>query len=326
MSSITNLLTDYNDKLNNIIIDKIQHYSPNYDKVNIYNTNKPSLLQKIWILTPKLKVVSIITKPNHKFYNVLPLRLLVSMADHKQFLLFIRRIEHKIGELITKTQIKSRVEENNKKYCILNVNMPYNGNNEFTFQIYNQNNQRIKASDIKSGCYVKCYLELSDVYINKDNYGCNWSVLQMKVYPEFNFSVCLFENDTTDTNNNPEEPEECYHCLYCPNNHVRTCMNLPTIPTDSALLPIAPPLPPSQVNLNISPTITPNPLVIRKTNNISNKPFVPSMSDLLGIKLKKVDVSTNKQVNDKYLCDILDVRNKLKPLEDLLEKELLMLQ
>ena len=335
---LQNLLTDHTDKLTNVIIDKIQYYTKNYDKVNVYNLNKPSLMQKIWILTPKLKVVSIVSKPNDKFHLSLPLRLLINNTEHKVFLNFLKRIEHKIGELITKTTIKSKVEENNRKFSILNVNMPFDGNNEFMFQVYNQHNKRMLVSNIKSGSYVKCFLELTDVYINNEKYGCNWSVLQMKVYPEFDFSVCLFENDLPEENKIKEE--ECYHCLYCPNHHVRTSMQIATIPVAPPLnIPIAPPLIPNELLHSIRSQHNIKPKEIEKVKKeIYLRPFVPTMNDLLNVKLKKVNINEDKVCEDKYLNNILDVKSRLKPVpedkleieedeeEDLLEKELRMLE
>ena len=75
MEDIEKYLTKWDaaklDKLDNIISDSLQNFTKDYQKINIYNNGLGLPLQKIWLLTPKLKIFkfsyknrNIITNPN----------------------------------------------------------------------------------------------------------------------------------------------------------------------------------------------------------------------------------------------------------------------
>jgi hypothetical protein len=180
---------------------------------------------------------------------------------------------------------------------------------EFRFHIYNHLNKRVNIQTINSGLYIKAFIELSEVWINDIEIGFNWNVLQLKVYPEFNFNTCLFIDDKVEEHES-DKVNECYHCLYCPNQHVRThyC-------TNNSIPYIQPPL--SMTNSNIAPP--PPPIISNKSNNNNNvKPissFIPSVKDLLSVKLKPINKNDKKETdsNSPTLNDIINVKKNLKP-------------
>lgn len=286
---IKSKLVPLTNRLDGLVIDQIQKYNKIYDKACIFNNN----FNKLWILTPKLKIISITTRISDRFNYSLPVRLLV---EDIKLLRFLKRLEKKIStELLPgKEMVPSYIKDSNN---IWKVNMPYNTNNEFTFQAYNQYNNRIAIEDITNGNAIM-YVELSDIYIKGNTYGCNWSILQMKVYRDFDFSKCLFDSDGVEEVFEP--PKECYHCMFCPNHHTRTAMRDYKIYCTQTPPPL--PLPPP-----------PPPPPPKKTNNTPIlASFAPTAQDLAKIKLKPVIKNYSSDKN-KYIEKIVDIKNHLKP-------------
>lgn len=293
---INNRLTDHiNDKLLNIVYD-----APTSKTLNIYN-NSIYYMQKIWIRTPILKIFRPMYLPTDKCKKSVPLTLLLNdMVPEAIYLhTFIKRLELKITKqvkLITnnnKLKNKSALKNIENFPPIFNVNMPFNkleNGYEFNFHIYNAANQRINIESIKNGKSTSLYLELTSIWINDTHFGYNWNIMQMKLYPELEFNKCLFDDEEVINN----APSECYHCLYCPNNHIRTLFNQPCyIPlvTKVSTVPVPPPMP------KTVPVFS------------KEKSYVPTVSDILSIKLKPV-TRKEKEESDSPI-DLLKIKEKL---------------
>jgi hypothetical protein len=253
--SIRNYLTPFDDNLEGLIHDDVQTYIFDYKKMNIYNKKIPIPAQKVWVETPKLKMIGKLLLPN-KQAGIISLLLYDQDPEIEKFRLFIEKIEDKIFDIVegiseNEMTFRSSIKYSENYYPTFSIQLPYNkkdNNLEFLFNIYDANNRKISYEKIISGSYIKTFIELSDVWMNATEFGINWKVLQMKIYPEFNFHSCLFEDGVPD--------------------HGKT--NIPLAP-----LPPFPPSPPS------SP---PQPKV---KNNIK---FVPTIGELLNIRnnLKKI--------------------------------------
>ena len=303
--TINKYLTSPDDKLTNITIEQL--YNNKYTKLDIYNhldtdINHDNIYQKIWILTPKLKIYSVINKMFDKFNYSLPFKLLLfnNNPEHKKLILFIKRLERKIIMDLKKSMnnIKNKSSlENRDNYVIFSTLMPIN-NGELSFHIYNSNNYRISLDEVRSKLDTRIYLELSNIYISDNFVGYNWTVLQMKVYPGFDFSKCLF--DDVCINEEKDKKESCYHCMFCPSNHVRTALNSNIHPSS-----IPPPPPP--------------PILMNLTFNKREKQEKQEKQE----KLDKPDKQTLNQSKSLYITvnDLLSVRERLKSVNKLEDKD-----
>lgn len=358
--NIDNLVTNYiEDDLSGLVItDKLYHGS-SYKKINVYNKLIKTPLQKIWIRMPKVKIFK---STIGLFLDQKSIPLSVYLAPNigkvRKFRVFIKKLERKIKKLLGfKNLGKSAIKKLDNFPDIFTVKMKsekVNNCHEFKFHVYNNFNKRVNLTTLKSGTYISAYIELSEVWINGDDFGFNWSVLQMKVYPEFDFTKCLFL-DETDCESEDEQPDECYHCMYCPNKHVRTHFCPSSHPHISNASNAQnsfnfnnfnnsniPPPPPMNIPINNPINITkPLPKIpTDKTNSPQNNKndneqrsfFVPpSVQDLLSVKLKPVKKNNDKYNNDKNNDNknndsendkdkiIKDVKSKLKSVENSFE-------
>ena len=101
----------------------------------------------------------------------------------------------------------------------MKINLPkfkFNNSNYLSFKIFNHNNKLINPKVLEKGCKISCFLELSEIWLNEKHIGCNWNVLQMKVYPELVFNKCLFYDEEPFEIKNENE---CFHCNNCINSH-----------------------------------------------------------------------------------------------------------
>ena len=294
---------------NDIDFSSAYSHSKNYYKIDIFNLKSIEPLQKIWIRTPKLKVTRSVYLGNSKISLSFPLILGPPDKNIKKFIHSITLIEDHIEQYM-KRQIeyqnhnfKRSINYKNNRYGILNSRLPivYGDNNEseLGLHIYNHHQRRILLNKIESNSTVACFLELSDIWIGKEDYGCNWNVLQMKLYPNIDFGYCLFSDDEEDIERNETD---CYHCLHCPNNHVTTPHRIENNTTYNSPAPI--------------PTATP----------LTARPLI-NIGDLLSAKNS---LSSNSTINDESntststrisfipsLTDIIDAKSRLKAKNDL---------
>lgn len=200
--NINDYLTSLDDQFTNLFHDDPQSYILDYKKMNIYNKNIQHPLNKIWLLTPKLKLSGKIYIPNkQKQVAIMSLVLYELDDDIKQFIECIKRIENYVSLEMTnlghhELTLKSCIRASNNFFPLLTLQMPFdtNANLEFPFGIYNTKNKMIKYNEIENGNFIGLYLELCDVWMNSKEYGINWKILQMKAYPEFDFTKCVFND------------------------------------------------------------------------------------------------------------------------------------
>jgi len=322
------LLTDYTSDNLDIVRSDVQNYGPKYKKINIYNRSIATPLQKVWLKTPKMKIFKPTFNPNNDGKSVtLTILLAPNTANIKKFKNFIKKLEQKVASLIDLTNdqsIRSSIRSAEGFPDNLTVKMPYikeGGCYEFLFHIYNSENKRISIKTLESGTYISCYIELTDVWISDVEFGFNWNVLQMKLYPEFDFSKCLFVDEGVDLKLDSQEKEqECYHCMFCPNKHVRThyCGTSMHLPMDMSLaLPQLPPLPPPPPPPPPPQTLSQKPLRIVKdsTPRVDIKAaFRPTVNDLLSVKLRPISQrSVTHQQPTNTDDDLTKIKNNLKP-------------
>lgn len=207
---LDNIFTDWKtDKLDKIESDELQPFFNEYEKINIYNFGKPVPLQKIWLRLPNLKVVQPTYQPDKKkSKGYISLQLFIYMIDPiiKKFYFFIRRLEKLVKNLLineynlTDIKLKSSLRKIKDNYVILSLKMPYiikDDTFKFDFNIYNEKNRKIdiNMNTICAGSYASTIVELSEVWIHNNEFAFNFNVMQMKITPEFNFSKCLFLED-----------------------------------------------------------------------------------------------------------------------------------
>lgn len=267
MDKISLHITPLNDNLDNLIYDNFQEYTKNYKKMNIYNANIDKPLQKIWFVTSKLKMNGKIYFSDKQQHSAL-LSLFLYGEEGVTLRKFIKKLEKKIHGIINddttkKIKLRSCIKKTNKFYSSIHLQLPYSKKDDniyFNFNIFNDKNEKINYKDVDSGSLIKVYVEVSDVWISKKEFGINLKVLQMKVYPEFDFlNECLFddynfiEDDKSKQNKN---------------------------------LPLPPPPPP--VKNSHKP---------KELNNNSIKAFVPTINDLMSVKLKPIINSSNNNPN-----------------------------
>jgi hypothetical protein len=319
-------LTDYtHDDFKNIVNDGLQQYGKIYKKINIYNRNINIPLQKIWMFMPRVKIFK-----NIKLYtntkNTFPLVVILGPNTGliKKFYMYIKKIERSIQTIvknITKKkvmQIKSSTRSAEGFPPLFNLQMPSIKNGdcyELKFQIYNSYGKRTSINSISQGTFAEAIIELSDVWISDKEFGINWNILQLQLFPEFNFSEFLFKDNVLD-NTHTEKQEECYHCLYCPNAHIRThvCANSFT-DYNTQFIPAPPPPPP--INIPIVPICrnTTTTDVDKKNKIVQEQPkgFAISVEDLSRIRLKPINKNKDDDIVPENGLEMLSsIRNNLK--------------
>lgn len=339
--SIHSFLTDFSqDKLYNLLTDDLQSHGYKYHKINIFNKNIDSPMQKIWVRVPKVKIIRPIFASSNSSGNnkSIPMTIILSPNTRtiNRFYMFIKRIERRVIKIVhaatdnNKLVIKSSIRSSDGFDPMMCLRLPFRSHVdkddscfEFSFHIYNHLNKRITPSRIQSGNFISAFIELSEVWIGEKEFGINWTVLQLKVYPDFNFNICLFD-DELEEESTGQYNDECYHCLYCPNQHVRTHMC-----SSSSLSPPPPPPPPI---FNPIITHTPSSYTPRTNQSTHQSPsiqpsgFIPSIQDLQSIKsrLKRIDVdndnngTNNHNLPNNYgslvptLYDILETKDNLR--------------
>ena len=265
---IKKYLTNLDSTALNLYIGDIHIYFNEYQKILIYNKDIDLPLHKILIRTPKVKILNQLSIENNISYRI-QIVIAPMTPEKKKFIDFILKIEDimdsKLNTLFEKKLNKrSALKEFNDYMAILELKTPLK-QKQFGFKCFDLNNDNIDIIDIKNGSYIACYIELSEIWINDDDYGFNWNVMQMKNYGPINFNICLFddENKEDDINNSIVQ----------------------VIP------PPPPPLPPPIPPIPLMPLLQapPNPHIQQ------NKSFIPSTEALISMKnkLKKVQ-SINK--------------------------------
>ena len=267
MSSIEARLTQINDDLSNLIHDDIQSYVGEYKKINVFNNNIKIPLQKIWLLSPKLKMLGkVYILGKQKVSGTLTLILYELDSEIKKFRDFIDNLEAKAGEIICdileyELNLKSLIKSSDTFFPSLTLQLPFEKKN-----IFDTNNELINYDAIDSGSFIIAYIELSDIWLNSSCYGINLTVLQMKAYPEFDFTKCIFKDGPQQKNHEDDGP-------------MKRCA-IPIKPRGGPV-PILGKKPIEQNDENV---VQPKPKQVAQGSN----GFTPSVNDLLSVKLRSV--------------------------------------
>jgi hypothetical protein len=202
-----NLLTDYNScQLNDISTSDIQQHTKLYKKIDVYNNKLHYPLQKLWIKTPQLKVYKV---PMTQNYRSSPISIIISEndKDSQNFCSFIEMIEIHI-ETQMKEHFNLKIKKSVKRYInmppIIEMKLPCKYSDidldyKYNFKIYNEYNKLIEPDYIRNDSLISIFIELSEVWIGEEDFGFNWNVQQMKIYPEPSFDECLFDDYVFDT-------------------------------------------------------------------------------------------------------------------------------
>lgn len=239
-----------NDNYNseNIMIESFK--GNDYQRINLYYGS----LQKIWIKTPKLKVM-FMPNINNQTKNIsLTVALFPLIDEINDFYKLISKIDRKVKKS-TDHKFLSSINKNDEDMYKMYLGIPMiKVNNEFktVFNTYDRYNKKIDINNITNLSTISAYIELDYIWYDGTKVGIHWSILQLKHYPVNDFITCVFTDCEEDPNDRPQKILKS---------------NIP--------LPPPPPLPPQ---LHMQP--------IQKKEAST---FIPSCSELLDMrkKLKK---------------------------------------
>ena len=280
-------LTDYEQDDFGVVVGTMQPYINGYQRVNVYNKNINSPLHKIWLRFPKVKLLSRFSIDNKPSYRV-KIAIAPMSGKNKKIVQFIEKLEKMIGSEIVKEEqnvtMKPSIKKINNYMAIMDWKI-LKKDNKFGFNAFDNNNNQIDVLDIDNRSNVSCYLELSDVWISANEYGFNWTILQIKTYPVFDFTKCLFDDEEVDN-------EDEYVCNVCKNrNNISHNANTHSMQSMQSMQSM-PPIPP-RIPFRQQPALKNN----DTQKNASIGAFMPSVSMLQNIKngLKKVN-NLNKNI------------------------------
>lgn len=201
MDNISEYLTDYEHNIENLMNDDLKSYGNKYSKIQFFNGDIDKPMQKIWLLLPKMKLYNTPTVWKSEKTSFVKIQLAIH-SDMLPIITFIKDLENRTLKIVRKLMnnndinCESSIIENPKFYSMFCLQLPYEQENDahlYTIPIFNNRNQLEQSIELISGMFVASYIELTDVWISSIKMGFNWRVLQMKVYPEFDFSKCLFD-------------------------------------------------------------------------------------------------------------------------------------
>lgn len=195
MDTIKSHLTTFDDNLDNLILEYSYTTKNDTKRYNIYNQNVKYPLHKIWLLTPKLKLIrkSSTIKRNDMEYYLFTMALNDHDPEIKKFHDLIINLENYITNKLNQDELlslKSCIKTDENSINTITFSLPTKHN----INIYNTEHKITSLENINHNDCIVMYLELNTVWENSDKYGMNWQILQMKVYPEFNFKSCLFDD------------------------------------------------------------------------------------------------------------------------------------
>ena len=174
---------DYNDTVDNyypFFIDSNLDIKTTW--IDIYNKNSIEPMQKIWVLTEKVKVFNLL-KINNKLSSLII--LFTSNEKNNSLFNFIKKSEKKIIQKLNKQiEICSSIRIIDDYMTLMIVNIPDN------LIMFNDDNNLTKNIQINDT--IQLYLELNSLWFDDNKLGLNWNILQLKIYNKFNFNKCLF--------------------------------------------------------------------------------------------------------------------------------------
>lgn len=276
---------------------------------NVHMYLNPSKYERIAFKTPFFTItfkVSEFSENNKKKYK-LTIDLFPLVEKRKQFKDVINdiddEIEETVGNMLNDNYVFNRtIKKNNMNYK-MTLTFPYDKDNEALYKIVNKNNEPCLLTDIKPKMRGMAYIESSDIWIDdeKEKYGYNWNVVQLKIYPEiiineYSFIDEISNNSTSTINFEKTTKKKCkLTCPKCDNKiDLNININMPTLSHgilhgsshhhSSSYIP--------SYQSNDIPI--PPPLDNIPDSNI--KPFVPNLDELLLMK-KKLKPAITKESN-----------------------------
>lgn len=194
-------ITEYLTQYNFIKSDNIKEYITyeNYTitnndkiKINVYNIKLDHPSHKIWLYIPEVKIINIFQKDDKPS----SLKVSFSPSASQNLLDFVNLIEKDCqmyalsNELIDgQYNVKYSINSNWIPMLVLQISQGV---------FFNLTGDSLEIHDLKKNTNMGLYIELDTVYIDKNKHlmGFNWKILQGKIIPEIDFSLCLFELDT----------------------------------------------------------------------------------------------------------------------------------
>ncbi|ARF11068.1 hypothetical protein Hokovirus_4_42 [Hokovirus HKV1] len=275
-------------------------YAPPIEKSvnykNIWLTDMK--LDRIALFLSRLQVFNVCSISS-KINNSVPLSLILYTGnpETKNLHSFLVRLENEIlkymrNNISKKINIKSSIlKYPDYKYPIFKVSAPFTRKSssivEYPFHVLTMDGNRTHFSEIQRRSTVSCFIELDYIWFNDKDFGIEWTLKQVKVYPILLWNV----NHFTDNDVEEVKPIECYHCMYCPNHHIRTCDIINNIPPP-------PPPPPLLPKINTIKTEITKPKNDTKTND---KKWITVTDEILlnSKALLKPVLKKNENIEDK---------------------------
>ena len=208
--------------------NELSKYNLSYINSNIYN-NKSTIkcylnnLNKntnIFLKTPKCELGSNI---NSGFIVI----SIINNDKNNIFINFIKKIEKETG-LYIKNKLKKKniklysnfINDNKKKD---NINIKYIFKilkNHNTFNIFDHNGNILDNNKLEMYSNIILLIKLQNIWIDfeKNLYGLNWRIYQIKIYPDINLNKCLIfdSEDENDTDANISKTEIIVQkCVFC---------------------------------------------------------------------------------------------------------------
>lgn len=203
MTDVNTLVTDYNLSVTkNIIFDKPQYHSKNYNKIHVYNGDLLDQLQNLqhfWIRVEKLQVYKIFERSDQYLNRSIRLQVIVT-GRLKRFLeVFESRIRIRLKNKPGKSALCT-ITEGDENISVFVINIPVLARETDGYGTIIDNNGLVSTySCIKSGSSVSALIELSEIWINEEEYGFNWTVMHLRNFIKCDFRKLLFGGQVVKT-------------------------------------------------------------------------------------------------------------------------------
>ncbi len=215
-------------------------------------------LDKIWIMTPKLKVIYMPTVKHGD--NTLTVAFCITKGDSKQFYKLITKIDRAVKTRYG-IDFKPSITKHNDSLYKMYLSVPLDKERKCPkINAYNNYSEKIEITDITHLSTIAAYIELNYVWYDGDKIGIQWDMLQIKYYHDTCFDECQFDDgEIKPRQHNSIEPQSF------------------TV-SKSKAPPPPPPPPPGNRAPNIS---APS---IQKESDVAR--FIPTASELADMKKK----------------------------------------
>ena len=184
-------------------ISDVSNYKNNY-KINCL-LNKKSIIIK--------------TAKNQLMSNLNSGYIVIELNNHnkKNEILnkFIKKIEIEAGD-----KIKLKLKKKYKLHTsfVGEQNKYIFKNNDKDMVIFDKNKKILNSSNVEIYSDIILLLKLQDIWINTEKkiYGLNWTVLQCRIFPQFNYKECILldsdDEEKSDTNLKELIVQKCVFC------------------------------------------------------------------------------------------------------------------